>query len=126
MITIQKRNTMKNVTKLPVEFTGTKEVKGFKFKQIEESNNCYIYEVTDESNKHYEVIRKLTAPAYNFQLKASDYNKLHEFYPNSKHFGTSAWTFRSKDKAQEKVCNIEKNLLSDRKLSIIPLREESA
>ena len=53
------------VEELPKEFIGVGDVRGFKFTQISNGSNAYIYEVeceepwTKDKSTHYEVIKKV-------------------------------------------------------------------
>ena len=79
---------------LPLLIKGCGEVRGYVFRQIERSAGGYIYQVThpDIKSPHYEVWRRKI-------------NKLHNVVskPTSKAFGTWAWSFRSIEKAREKL-----------------------
>lgn len=84
---------MKNkslIKELPLEFQGRGEVKCYCFKQNKRSNLCYIYEVLAPNGQvWYEVFRAKINPLYG-----------NISYPSSKQFGFSAWTCKSKAKAE--------------------------
>jgi hypothetical protein len=75
------------VKELPLEFTGKGEVKGFLFKQINKTDNRYLYEVSSAGAVWYEV----------FDRKLNQYGGVS--YPKAKSFGKWAWSTRSLDKA---------------------------
>lgn len=75
------------------EFDGTGEVKGYHFKQIEKTEQYYIYEVSNMDNpnrKHYEVFKRI----YNKRFNC-------ESYPKSPSFGKTAWTANNFEHAQD-------------------------
>lgn len=89
-----------NIKKLPVEFIGKGEVKGFHFCQIKRGQNACIYKVVDEGCERYEV----------FKIKVRSMPgtmELFESYPKANSFGIWAWTFRNFEKAFGKFNMIE-------------------
>ena len=72
---------MENIRLLPDEFIGIGEVKGFHFKKIMTDPRYYVYQVTDEGKRHFELIKRVINKKYN-----------KEYYPKSKEFGIKAWT----------------------------------
>lgn len=72
---------MENIRLLPDEFIGRGEVKGFYFKKIMTDPRYYVYEITDEGQKHFELIKRVINKKYN-----------KEYYPKSVEFGYKAWT----------------------------------
>lgn len=66
---------------LSKQFEGRGEVKGFTFTQLESSPKAYLYEVSTQGSKHYEVIARKINTLYNT-----------ETYPSSKSFGRSGFT----------------------------------
>lgn len=76
---------------LEKEFIGIGEVKGFKFKQLLSSENGYLYEVTIEQTKHYEVFKHKVNNKFNCVS-----------YPKSKSFGIWAWCITDYNKALNK------------------------
>lgn len=83
---------------LQKEFIGRGEVRGFKFKQISETNWGFIYEVTHEGNKYYEVFKRKENTQYS-----------NVSYPTSKAFGIWAWWTPSLDKAQARLATFNPN-----------------
>ena len=89
-----------NIKKLPNEFVGVGEVKGFFFKKIKENDRFYIFEVSKNGFKHYEVIKKIVVSCFlDFHTKELDTNNKKESYPKSNKFGSVAWTYRNIEKA---------------------------
>ncbi len=87
--------------KLKKSFTGTGEVKGFKFEQKYEDELCYIYQVND---RYYEVFKKKTVKkCINFIERIFSTNDLKEVYPKAKDFGMSAFTYSKIEQAHDKV-----------------------
>lgn len=89
-------------------FTGTGEVKDFKFIQLKESDFAYIYQViTGDEIFHYEVFKRKKV---NICTKFDPENKIYEYsetefkeiYPKSEDFGVWGWTFKNFNKALEK------------------------
>lgn len=87
---------MQELKELPLEFLGRAETKtNFLYKQLEKSDNAYLYEVTDSfGNLHYEAFERKEAH--------NDSWGLHQVsYPSGNAFGVWAWTTRSKKRAYE-------------------------
>ena len=86
---------------LATQFDGIGEVNGYRFNQVEASENGYIYSVTcKETGKvHYEVFKKKANRRFNVVS-----------YPTSKSFGLWAWTCMDLEKAQARLKNFEKDL----------------
>lgn len=82
------------VKELPLEFTGTGEVRGHKFSLLEKTEKGYIYQVTDGGQPWFEVFKR----------------KINQFggvsYPKAKSFGIWAWSTRRLDKALELLHNL--------------------
>ena len=100
------------INKLPSVFTGTGEVKGFKFRKRIGTRNAYLYEVwTEESNSpHFEVFVKKTVPlCIDFATKTYSDTDSKEVYPKGKDFGSGAWCYRNFDKALKKIADLDKN-----------------
>jgi hypothetical protein len=76
---------MKNLEK---QFTGRGEVRGFKFNQLLEINEAFLYQVENQGAIHYEVIKKVVNPRFN---RVS--------YPGSKSWGLNGWTAYSLEQA---------------------------
>ena len=81
---------------LQLEFIGKGEVRGFKFKQLLKSDKGYLYEVTDEGQKHFEV----------FPRHENEYYQT-VTYPKSNSFSIWAWSFRSYEKALGKYYTLK-------------------
>ncbi|HCY76500.1 MAG TPA: hypothetical protein DHV28_11315 [Ignavibacteriales bacterium] len=88
------------VKRLPIEFIGKGEVKGFHFTQLIKGEKACIYEVLDETNKYYEVFRIRV-----FLMPGT--KEKYESYPKANSFGLWAWTFRSKERAMLRFNEIE-------------------
>ena len=92
-----------NIKMLPDEFVGVGEVKGFLFKKIEENDKFYIFEVSNECHKHYEVIKRVLVSCFlDFHTKELDPNNKKETYPKSNNFGSTGWTYSLLINAQNK------------------------
>jgi hypothetical protein len=89
--------------KLPKQFTGTGEVKGFTFTQIAENNKAYVYAVTQPESDatHYEVVKKKVNKGGLMVMPngQSIVYKAKETYPKSTQFGINGWCYRCKEKA---------------------------
>lgn len=93
--------------KLPKTFTGTGEVKGFLFNQLEETSQAYLYEVIDNGRKHFEVFVKKVVPlCVDFENRVYSETEFKESYPKSGVFGLYAWTYNEMEKAKEKLNEI--------------------
>lgn len=78
---------MKNkIKKLPIEFIGKGEVKGFNFRQLVRGQKACLYEVNTQCSNHFEVfkIRVFHLP------KSTD---LYESYPKANSFAVWAWIY---------------------------------
>lgn len=84
-------NETTEVKELPLEFTGTGEVRGFKFSLFEKNDKGYIYLVTDGGQPWFEV----------FKRKVNQYGGVS--YPKAKSFGLWAWSTRNLETALEKL-----------------------
>ena len=87
---------MKELSK---EFDGRGEVSGYKFRQLFQNNNGFLYEVSDKGSDgiHYEVFRRKE----NTQFGCVS-------YPKSNSFGVWAWCITDYKAAIEKynsLCN---------------------
>jgi len=92
-----------NIKMLPNEFVGVGEVKGFLFKKIEENENFYIFEVSNNGHKHYEVIKRVVVSCFlDFDTREIDTNNKKETYPKSYKFGSTGWTYSLLKNAQNK------------------------
>ena len=81
------------IKKLPENFFGRGEVKGYEFNQVCKTKRGFCYEVQlSDRISHYEVF-------------LSKINKRFacESYPTSKAFGIWAWTYRTKESALKKL-----------------------
>lgn len=90
--------------RLPYQFDGIGEVKGFKFERINFSDNAFMYKVSPpEAKCHYEVFnRKLTPVCLNFETRTYSDELFKEVYPKAKDFGKWAWCFNDSEKAHKK------------------------
>lgn len=79
------------IKELPLEFTGTGEVRGFFFTQIRSADKGFIYSVMNNGQVYYEV----------FKRKTNRFGGIS--YPKSKSFGLWAWSYMSLEKAQTKL-----------------------
>lgn len=95
---IQKEN------RLPYQFDGKGEVKGFKFERINFSEHAFMYKrVDNDMNTHYEVFKRKLAPiCIDFENRIYSDIYFKEVYPKSKDFGVWAWCFTDIDKARDK------------------------
>lgn len=93
---------MENIKKLPTEFTGKGEVKGFQFRQLKRGQKACLYEVHSDGKIHYEVFKIKIG-----KIPKSD--QLYEQYPKANSFGKWAWTNRDYEKAIEKFKIIEQD-----------------
>lgn len=96
----------KNLEKLPDNFYGKGEVKGFQFEKVWENSKYYIFEVhpVPNENAHYELIeRKETPVCIDFDNKVYSQTDFKERFPKAKDFGIWAWTFSTLDKAKSKA-----------------------
>tara|TARA_R110000764_G_scaffold55229_1_gene120618 strand:- start:70 stop:321 length:252 start_codon:yes stop_codon:yes gene_type:complete len=73
---------------LQKEFIGKGQVKGFKFTQIKQNENGYIYEVKANGLIHYEVFKHVENTRYECVS-----------YPSNKAFGLWAKTYKQLDSA---------------------------
>jgi hypothetical protein len=73
---------------LEKKFVGKGQVKGFKFTQIKQNENGYIYEVESNGFIHYEVFKRKVNRLYNCIS-----------YPSNKSFGLWAKTYKKLDSA---------------------------
>lgn len=90
------------IENLPDKFTGTGEVKGFVFIKLKESENVFLYQVKDEGNVWYEIIKsELVAKCINFAERMYSDTDFKYVYPKAKDFGRIAWTKKSLEEAEE-------------------------
>lgn len=88
---------MTRIKRIPKQFTGIGEVKGYSFDRIKQSKTVAMYKVSFEKSVHYEVfIRKINTLFNN------------ESYPSKHKFGRSAFTLLTKEKAEEKYKELNK------------------
>lgn len=91
-----------NNIKLPLNFDGKGEVKGFTFKMVKETDFGYIYESDSGERLHYEVFKKVLTPVcVDFEKRIYSETEFKEVYPNSKAFGITAFTVPRLEKAEE-------------------------
>jgi hypothetical protein len=97
------------IRKLDKSFTGTGEVSGYLFEQIKESDDAYIYKVSNENEEHYEVFLKKTVPVcIDFENRVYSDTESKEIYPKSKDWGKSAWTTNTLENATYRLENMKK------------------
>ena len=83
---------METIIKLPENFIGSGEVKGFVFNKKTENEKAYIYEVSNIGSVYYEVFLKKNTPVcIDFENKIYSDEKFKEKYPKSNDFGI--WAF---------------------------------
>ncbi len=91
------------IKELENHFTGVGEVKGYKFTQIDNTGQAYLYKVcTNGRQAHYEIFKRKLAPiCIDFEKRLYSDEEFKEIYPKSKDFGIWAWTTRDKIRACE-------------------------
>lgn len=77
---------------LKLSFIGKGQVNGFIFTQIKKSEHGYVYKVDTGHSVHYEVFKHKENKQYNCVS-----------YPSNKGFGLWAWSFQNKEKAIDKL-----------------------
>jgi len=77
---------------LKTKFSGVGEVSGYEFSQIKQTDKGFIYEVSSDDSKHYEVFKKKVNKRFG-----------NISYPTSKAFGIWAWTCNSLEKAEKRL-----------------------
>jgi len=89
---------------LPTSFTGTGEVKGLQFRQLESNEKGSFYEVSDsEGHKHYEVFGRVEQQEGIRVMQGIEVPiKAKVLYPKSNSFGITAWCIRDFNKATMK------------------------
>lgn len=84
---------MNTLKQLPQQFTGTGEVKGFKFSLICATNRAFLYEVSNGSQiPYFEVFKRKINNRFGCIS-----------YPTAKAFGIWAWTFGDINLAMNKL-----------------------
>ena len=95
---------MKTIERLPLQFIGTGEVKGFKFEQVSELPTHYIYSVNSGEETHYEVFEVRETPlCIDFENRIYSDVQFKHVYPKSNDFGVWAWTTKKLEQAQSKT-----------------------
>ena len=90
--------------KLPKKFDGKGSTKNFEFEQVFENDFGYVYKVDTKDGIHYEAFLKKTyAHVIDFEKKIFSDTHVKESYPTNKAFGVWAWTFKSLDRAIDKL-----------------------
>ena len=90
---IKELETMGGIKRLPEQFSGRGEVRGYKFIHICITNRGFCYKVTQSNiNPHFEVFRRKINKRFSC-----------ESYPTSKAFGIWAWTYKNRDEALNKL-----------------------
>ncbi len=88
---------------LPIQFTGTGEVKGMKFSSVHLHPRVSLFKVSNGKTEHFEVFLRVYARKLeNFAERRYSETEYKEVYPKAKEFGVRAWSFRSYDKAVER------------------------
>jgi hypothetical protein len=96
------------IHKLEKQFIGIGEVKGYEFIQMGENNEGYIYKVKGETVDHYEVFKKKTSPiCIDFEARIYSEANTKEMYPKANSFGIWAWTYKSRERAINKLKELE-------------------
>jgi len=83
---------------LQKEFEGRGEVRGFKFRQLSETDYGFLYEVSCDGVTHYETFKRKENTLYNCVS-----------YPTSKAFGIWAWSNTDLEKAKQRLQSFEKH-----------------
>ena len=100
-----------NLEKLPLSFDGGGEVKGYKFNQVQETENGYIYEVSSDGHTHYEIIKKVVvAKCLDFGKRIYSDTDFRETYPKANGFGIVAWTATTLEAAVARLSLLEDSL----------------
>jgi hypothetical protein len=100
------------IKELVKEFTGVGEVKGFIFRQVEFTQQAYTYEVSCGNKLYYEVFKRIKSPVcIDFEKRIYSDTEFKEKYPNSNKFGKTAFTFKNKIDAINKMLDITKDEL---------------
>lgn len=95
------------IKKLPKQFSGVGEVKGFEFTQIEDTPLYSIYSVTHEGVVHYEIFKKRIAPVcLDFKNRIYSDTDSKEIYPKSASFGIWAWSIQNLTNAEPYIKEI--------------------
>ena len=85
------------IKKIPKRFNGKGEVKGYLFVRIKQTKKVAMYRVSYKNHEHYEVFVRKTNTLFN-----------NESYPSRHQFGISAFTYFSKEGAEEKFNRLDK------------------
>ncbi len=91
------------IKRLPKDFIGKGEVKGFQFHQLLRGHKSCLYKVvTQHGNSHYETfeIRVFKTPKTQMTYEA---------YPKANSFGVWAWTYLDYNKVKAKFLEIDNN-----------------
>ena len=84
-----------NIEKLPQNFEGRGDTKGYTFEKKHETEKGYVFKVIGDHTPHYEAfLKKTTAARLDFQNRAYSETDFKEVYPKTKDFGVWAWTSR--------------------------------
>lgn len=84
-----------HIKALPTNFQGRGEVKGYSFTQISKTDKAFIYEVSSDGSKHYEVFKRFVNKRFAC-----------ESYPTSRGFGIYAWTCMTLEAALKKFAEL--------------------
>jgi len=80
-------------------FSGRGQVKGYVFNQIRSTDWGFIYEVSGDNTKHYEVFKRKENTLYDCIS-----------YPTDKSFGIWAWTIYDLDKAELMLASFKNDI----------------
>lgn len=103
---------IKKENRIPLQFEGKGEVRGFKFERINFSDHAFMYKrIDNEGNIAYEVFkRKLTPVCIDFENRSYSDTEFKEIYPKAKSFGVWAWCFNNAEKATRKFQSITEKI----------------
>jgi hypothetical protein len=101
---------MEEIRELPKSFVARGECRGFEFAQIADSKHGFIYEVTFDGSRHYEVFKKRVVQTFTINEEGERIVTGKKYsYPTSKAFGDWAWTATSFASAIARLDKIEDN-----------------
>lgn len=94
---------------LKKEFDGVGQMSGYKFTQLQKSENAFLYSLVEPEHKtiHFEVFKRVVSPEADVEIggRIIHYTE-REVYPNINQFGVTAWCFTNIDKAKEKFTEL--------------------
>lgn len=107
------REDFKTIKELPMEFYKGGQL-GFNFKQVYNSKGWYIYELSKDSHKHYEVFKEVIAKSFWFDKEENkfiiDEENGYVQYPSNEAFGKTAMCVNSIERAFEIINGKDSNL----------------